>query len=46
MLRGYDACSAGDERFATDFFKQLCSALAKLEDVFNQINNSPPAKKP
>jgi hypothetical protein len=44
-LRGYDACSAGDERFATDFFKQLGSALAKPEDVFNQINSSPLAKK-
>ena len=45
-LRGFDACSAGDERFATDFFKQLGSALAKPEDVFNQINSSPLAKKP
>ena len=45
-LRGYDACSAGDERFSTDFFKQLGSALAKPEDVFNQINSSPLAKKP
>ena len=44
-LRGYDACSAGDERFSTDFFKQLGSALAKPEDVFNQINSSPLAKK-
>ena len=45
-LRGYDACSAGDERFATDFFKQLGSALAKPEDIFNQTNSSPLAKKP
>jgi len=45
-LRGFDACSAGDERFATDFFKQLGSALAKPEDIFNQINSSPLAKKP
>ena len=44
-LRGYDACSAGDERFSTDFFKKLGSALAKPEDVFNQINSSPLAKK-
>ena len=45
-LRGYDACSAGDERFATDFFKQLGAALAKPKDVFNSINSSPLAKKP
>lgn len=44
-LRGYEACSAGDERFSTDFFMQLGSALAKPEDVFNQINSSPLAKK-
>jgi hypothetical protein len=44
-LRGYDACSAGDERFSTDFFKQLGSALAKPEDIFNQTNSSPLAKK-
>jgi hypothetical protein len=44
-LRGYDACSAGDERFAEDFFKKLGSALSKPEDVFNQINSSPLAKQ-
>ena len=44
-LRGFDACSAGDERFANDFFNKLGSALAKPEDVFNQINSSPLAKK-
>src|SRR5581483_6357617 len=44
-LRGFDACSAGDERFASDFFNKLGSALAKPEDVFNQINSSPIAKK-
>jgi hypothetical protein len=44
-LRGYDACSAGDERFASDFFNKLGSALAKPEDVFNQINSSPLAKQ-
>jgi hypothetical protein len=44
-LRGFDACSAGDERFASDFFNKLGSALAKPEDVFNQINSSPLAKK-
>ena len=44
-LRGFDACSAGDERFANDFFKQLGSALAKPEDIFNKVNSSPLAKK-
>ena len=44
-LRGYDACSAGDERFSEDFFKKLGSALSKPEDVFNQINSSPLAKQ-
>jgi hypothetical protein len=44
-LRGFDACSAGDERFSDDFFKKLGSALAKPEDVFNQINSSPLAKQ-
>jgi hypothetical protein len=44
-LRGYDACSAGDERFSEDFFKKLGSALSKPEDIFNQINSSPLAKK-
>jgi hypothetical protein len=43
-LRGFDACSAGDERFANDFFNKLGSALAKPEDIFNQINSSPLAK--
>lgn len=44
-LRGFDACTAGDERFASDFFNKLGSALAKPEDVFNQINSSPLAKQ-
>src|SRR5215470_5249425 len=44
-LRGFDACSAGDERFSEDFFKKLGSALSKPEEIFNQINSSPLAKQ-
>jgi hypothetical protein len=36
-LRGYDACTAGDERFtAENFYKKLDSqANAKASDIFN-----------
>jgi hypothetical protein len=36
-LRGYDACTAGDERFTADnFYKKLDSqANAKASDIFN-----------
>ena len=50
-LRGFDACSAGDERFTADnFFKKLDSeANAKASDIFNSgafgPQGSPNAKK-
>jgi len=50
-LRGYDACTAGDERFTVDnFFKKLDSmANAKASDIFNGDafgpGGSPNAKK-
>ena len=50
-LRGYDACTAGDERFTADnFFKKLDSmANAKASDIFNGDafgpGGSPNAKK-
>ena len=50
-LRGYDACTAGDERFTADnFFKKLDSqANAKASDIFNSDAfgpaGSPNAKK-
>ena len=50
-LRGYDACTAGDERFTSDnFFKKLDSqANAKASDIFNGDafgpGGSPNAKK-
>ena len=50
-LRGYDACTAGDERFTADnFFKKLESqANAKASDIFNSgafgPAGSPNAKK-
>src|SRR6185295_15817928 len=50
-LRGFDACTAGDERFTADnFFKKLDSeANAKASDIFNTgafgPGGSPNAKK-
>jgi hypothetical protein len=50
-LRGFDACSAGDERFTADnFFKKLDSqAMSKASDIFNGDafgpGGSPNAKK-
>ena len=50
-LRGYDACTAGDERFTADnFFKKLESqANAKASDIFKDgafgPAGSPNAKK-
>src|ERR1700704_4630121 len=50
-LRGFDACTAGDERFTADnFFKKLDSAAnAKASDIFNGDafgpGGSPNAKK-
>jgi hypothetical protein len=38
-VRGYDACTAGDERFnAKDFFEKLGPAGAKPEDIFKEID--------
>jgi hypothetical protein len=48
-LRGFDACTAGDERFTADnFFKRLQSdANAKASDIFKPGGgfDSPNAKK-
>jgi len=50
-LRGYDACTAGDERFTSEnFFKKLDSmANAKPSEIFNSDafgpGGSPNAKK-
>src|SRR4249919_2123000 len=49
-LRGYDACTSGDERFTADnFFKKLDSErYAKASDVFDEAfgpRGSPNAKK-
>jgi Ni/Co efflux regulator RcnB len=50
-LRGYDACTAGDERFTADnFFKKLDTQInAKASDIFNGDafgpGGSPNAKK-
>lgn len=36
-LRGYDACTAGDQRFnAKEFFEKLGSPGSKPEDVFKE----------
>ena len=47
-LRGYDACTAGDQRFtAESFFKKL-DALgpnAKASDIFNSGAFAPPGAK-
>jgi len=38
-VRGYDACTSGDQRFnAKDFFDKLGPAGARPEDVFQEIN--------
>jgi uncharacterized protein YdeI (BOF family) len=38
-VRGYDACTAGDERFnARDFFDKLATGSAKPEDIFKEID--------
>jgi hypothetical protein len=45
-LRGFDACTGGDERFtAENFFKKLEQNLpAKADDIFKEINKNLPAK--
>jgi|SwirhisoilCB2_FD_contig_31_2504038_length_376_multi_6_in_0_out_0_1 hypothetical protein len=38
-VRGYDACTAGDQRFnAKDFFEKLGPAGSKPEDIFKEID--------
>ena len=47
-LRGYDACTAGDERFtAENFFKKLDQKgpYAKASDIFNSGAFDPPGVK-
>lgn len=47
-LRGYDACTAGDERFtAANFFKKLDSVgpNAKASDIFKSGAFDPPGAK-
>jgi hypothetical protein len=46
-LRGYDACTAGDERFTADnFFKKLQSdANSKASDIFKSGAFDPPGAK-
>ena len=46
-LRGYDACTAGDERFTADnFFKKLESqANSKASDIFKSGAFDPPGAK-
>ena len=46
-LRGYDACTAGDERFtANNFFKKLETVSpAKADEIFKDLEKNFPAKK-
>ena len=46
-LRGYEACTAGDERFTADnFFKKLQSdANSKASDIFKSGAFDPPGAK-
>ena len=47
-LRGYDACTAGDERFtAENFFKKLVEKgpYSKASDIFNSGAFDPPGVK-
>jgi len=47
-LRGYDACTAGDQRFtAESFFKKLdqLGPNAKASDIFNSGAFAPPGAK-
>jgi hypothetical protein len=47
-LRGYDSCTAGDERFtAENFFKKLdqLSPNSKASDIFNSGAFAPPGAK-
>jgi hypothetical protein len=46
-LRGYDGCTAGDERFSSEnFFKRLETVNpAKADDFFKDLERNYPAKK-
>ena len=46
-LRGYDACTAGDERFNTaNFFRKLdASAYSRASDIFRSGAFDPPGAK-
>jgi hypothetical protein len=46
-LRGFDACTSGDERFtANNFFKKLETVNpAKADEIFKDLEKSFPAKK-
>ena len=46
-LRGYDSCTAGDERFsATDFYRKLdAEHYAKAEDIFRSGAFDPPGAR-
>ena len=46
-LRGYDACSSGDERFtAESFFRKLTAqGSSKAEDLFKELDRKGAAKK-
>jgi hypothetical protein len=46
-LRGYDACTAGDERFsATNFYKQLDAAhYSKSSEIFSSGAFDPPGAR-
>jgi hypothetical protein len=38
-VRGYDACSAGDERFnASNFFDKLSSPNVRPDDLFQELD--------
>jgi hypothetical protein len=46
-LRGFDSCTAGDEKFTAEgFFKKLAETpAAKADDIFREINKNLPAKQ-
>jgi hypothetical protein len=46
-LRGYDACTSGDERFsAKNFFEKIdLNAPAKADELFRELDKNKPAKK-
>jgi hypothetical protein len=46
-LRGYDGCTAGDERFATETFFKKLEAIdpARADEFLREFERSLPAKK-